>query len=107
MEVAHPESPSPQGERAHRQHPTHHHGVFRLRYGHPLPFGANVVPGGINFSVFSSHATGCTLVLFEKGAQRPFAEIPFPREFRMGNVYAMTVFDLDPSNIEYGFRMDG
>jgi len=81
--------------------------VFRLRYGRPLPFGANVVPGGINFSVFSSHATGCTLVLFEKGAQRPFAEIPFPREFRMGNVYAMTVFDLDPSNIEYGFRMDG
>lgn len=81
--------------------------MFRLRYGHPLPFGANVVPGGINFSVFSSHATGCTLVLFEKGAQRPFAEIPFPREFRMGNVYAMTVFDLDPSKIEYGFRMDG
>lgn len=81
--------------------------MFRLRYGRPLPFGANVVPGGINFSVFSSHATGCTLVLFEKGAQRPFAEIPFPREFRMGNVYAMTVFDLDPSNIEYGFRMDG
>ncbi|MFM8682918.1 MAG: glycogen debranching protein GlgX [Chthoniobacterales bacterium] len=107
MEVARPESPGPQGERPHRQHPTHHHGVFRLRYGHPLPFGANVVPGGINFSVFSSHATGCTLVLFETGAQRPFAEIPFPREFRMGNVYAMTVFDLDPSNIEYGFRMDG
>jgi glycogen operon protein len=84
-----------------RQHtPTHHHGVFRLRYGHPLPFGASLVPGGVNFSVFSSHATGCTLVLFEKGAKRPFAEIPFPPEFRMGDVFAMMVFDLDTENLE-------
>ncbi len=81
--------------------------MFRLRYGHPLPFGASLVPGGVNFSVFSSHATDCTLVLFEKGAQRPFAEIPFPPEFRMGDVFAMMVFDLDPGNIEYGYRMDG
>ena len=78
-----------------------------MRYGHPLPFGASLVPGGVNFSVFSSHATGCTLVLFEKGAQRPFAEIPFPPEFRMGDVFAMMVFDLDPDSIEYGYRMDG
>ncbi len=90
-----------------QHHPTHHHGVFRLRYGHPLPFGASLVPGGINFSIYSTHATGCILVLFEKGAQRPFAEIPFPPEFRMGDVYAMTVFDLDPYSIEYGYRMDG
>ena len=94
-------------EATSKHSPTHHHGVFRLRYGHPLPFGASIVPGGINFSVFSRHATGCTLVLLEKGAQRPFAEIPFPPEFRMGDVFAMTVFDLDPHNIEYGYRMDG
>jgi isoamylase len=94
-------------EAANKHPPTHHHGVFRLRYGHPLPFGASIVPGGINFSVFSRHATGCTLVLFEKGAQRPFAEIPFPPEFRMGDVFAMTVFDVDPHRIEYGYRMDG
>ncbi|MBU3666700.1 MAG: glycogen debranching protein GlgX [Chthoniobacterales bacterium] len=91
----------------HKHAPTHHHGVFRLRYGHPLPFGASIVPAGINFSVFSSNATGCTLILFEKGAQRPFAEIPFPPEFRMGDVFAMMVFDLDPEKIEYGYRMDG
>lgn len=95
----------PSSSRKH--HPTHHHGVFRLRYGHPLPFGASLVPGGVNFSVFSSNATGCTLVLFEKGAQRPFAEIPFPPEFRMGDVFAMIVFDIDPHAIEYGYRMEG
>jgi glycogen operon protein len=65
------------------------------------------VPSGINFSVFSSNATSCTLVLFQKGEQRPFAEIPFPPEFRMGDVFAMMVFDLDPHEIEYGYRMDG
>ena len=35
------------------------------------------------------------------------AEIPFPDEFRIGNVFAMVVFGLDYENIEYGFRMDG
>jgi len=94
-------------ESSRKHHPTHHHGVFRLRYGHPLPFGASLVPGGVNFSVFSSNATACTLVLFEQGALRPFAEIPFPPEFRMGDVFAMMVFDLDPHGIEYGYRMDG
>ena len=109
MEVKADAAPSAAQEpsKGRKHHPTHHHGVFRLRYGHPLPFGASLVPGGINFSVFSSNATACTLVLFEKGARRPFAEIPFPPEFRMGDVFAMIVFDLDPSGIEYGYRMEG
>ncbi|MDQ4100430.1 MAG: glycogen debranching protein GlgX, partial [Chloroflexota bacterium] len=80
---------------------------FRLRPGRPAPFGATLVPGGINFSVFSRAATSCTLVLFEKGQPTPMAEIPFPDEFRIGDVFAMVVFDLDYETIEYGFRMDG
>ncbi|MEM1169717.1 MAG: glycogen debranching protein GlgX [Cyanobacteria bacterium P01_H01_bin.35] len=88
-------------------HPTHSHGDFKLRRGNPFPFGATMVPGGVNFSIFSSHATSCTLVLFQKGAPEPMAEIPFPEEFRIGNVYCMIVFDLDVENIEYGYRMDG
>ncbi len=88
-------------------HPTHSHGDFKLRSGKPFPFGATIVPGGVNFSIFSSHATSCTLVLFQKGAPEPMAEIPFPEEFRIGNVYCMIVFDLDVENIEYGYRMDG
>ena len=43
---------------------THTHGEFRLRYGHPLPFGASHVPGGVNFSIFSANATSCTLGAF-------------------------------------------
>ncbi|MDB9510041.1 glycogen debranching protein GlgX [Kamptonema animale CS-326] len=88
-------------------HPTHKHGDFKLRVGRPMPFGASLVPGGVNFSVFSSYATSCTLVLFKRHAKEPFAEIPFPDEFRIGNVFSMTVFDIDYENIEYGYRMDG
>src|SRR6266496_847931 len=88
-------------------HPTHTYHDFKLRRGTPLPFGATLVPGGVNFSIYSSHATSCTLVLFDKGQPQPLVEIPFPDEFRIGNVFAMVVFDLDYENIEYGYRMDG
>ena len=93
-------------------YPTHHHfedakGDFLMRAGRPYPFGATIVPGGINFAVFSGHATSCTLVLYELGAAQPMAEIPFPDEFRIGNVFSMVVFDLDHENIEYGYRMEG
>ncbi|NET77449.1 glycogen debranching protein GlgX [Okeania sp. SIO1F9] len=88
-------------------HPTDSHGDFKLRSGKPFPFGATLVPGGVNFSIFSSNATSCTLVLFQKGALQPMAEIPFPEKFKIGNVYCMIVFDLNIENIEYGYRMDG
>ncbi len=86
---------------------THTHADFRLRYGHPLPFGASHVPGGVNFSIFSTYAKSCTLVLFEKGSAEPYAEIPFPPEYRLGNVWAMIVFDLSYEDLEYGYRFDG
>jgi glycogen operon protein len=86
-------------------HPTHTYGQFKLRVGTPLPFGATRVAGGVNFSIFSRQAKSCTLVLFKKRAPEPWAEIPFPKEFRIGNVFAMMVFDLDYENTEYGFRM--
>jgi len=90
-------------------HPyTHTYGRFRLRLGHPLPLGASqTLDGGINFSVFSVHATHCTLVLFHPGDEQPDIEIPFPREFRIGHLFAMTVLDLKPEEFEYGFRMEG
>ena len=88
-------------------HPTHIYGEFKLRAGRPLPFGATQVEGGINFSIYSRHASSCTLVLLKKRQSEPMAEIPFPDEFRIGNVFAMVVFGLDYDNIEYGFRMDG
>jgi isoamylase len=88
-------------------YPTHRHGNFLMRAGRPYPFGASFVPGGVNFAVFSRHATACTLVLYERGSTQPLVEIPFPDEFRIGHVFAMVVFSLDYEQIEYGYRMDG
>ena len=88
-------------------YPTHQISGFAVRAGHPLPFGATLVPGGINFSVYSNHATDMTLVLFRRGEPQPFAELPFPPSFRTGGVYAMTVFGLDAEACEYGYRADG
>jgi len=59
-------------------HPTHTHGQFKLRRGNPAPFGATFVPGGVNFSIFSSHATSCTLVLLKNTPQSPLERYPFP-----------------------------
>jgi isoamylase len=88
-------------------YPTHHQQGYDLRAGRVFPFGATVVPGGVNFSVCSSAATSCVLVLFQKGEHEPLVEIPFPDEFRIGNTWAMTVFGLEIETTEYGYRMDG
>ena len=66
-----------------------------------------VIGNAVNFSIYSRYATDCTLVLFHNHEEEPFVEIPFFREFRLGNVFSMMVFDLDYEKIEYGFRMDG
>ena len=88
-------------------YPTHELNGIKYRRGHVLPFGATMVPNGVNFSIYSSAATSCNLVLFEKNEEQAFAEIPFPKEFMIGNVFSMIVFDLDFESLEYGYRMDG
>ena len=87
--------------------PTHEYKGLKLRTGRPYPFGATVMGNAVNFSVYSRYATACTLVLFHNHEPEPFVEIPFLKEFKMGNVFSMMVFDLDFENIEYGYRMDG
>lgn len=34
-------------------------------------------------------------------------EIPFPPEYKLGHVWAMIVYDLNPETFEYGFRFEG
>jgi len=88
-------------------YPTHEKDGMKMRMGKALPFGTTIVPGGVNFSIFSRDATSCELHLFKKGEKEPYAVIPFLDEFRIGNVFSMIVFDIDYENIEYGYKMDG
>ncbi len=87
--------------------PTHEIQGIRYRAGHVFPFGASLIEDGVQFSAFSRDATSCTLVLYNHNEPEPFLEIPFPEEFRIGNVYSMIVFDLNIETLEYGFRFDG
>ena len=80
---------------------------FKIRRGFFRLNGSSIVPGGVNFCIYSAGATSCELVLFKDRAPKPFAIIPYPENYRVGNVFAMIVLDLDYENIEYGFRIDG
>ncbi len=87
--------------------PTNSINGLEYRIGRVFPFGATITDNGVNFSIYSKEATGCTLVLYHHGQKEPFVEIPFPEEFRIGNVYAMMVFGLNIDTTEYGYRFDG
>lgn len=87
--------------------PTDSYKQFKIRRGFFRLNGSTIVPNGVNFCIYSAGATSCELVLFEDKAKEPFAIIPYPENYRVGNVFAMIVFDLDYENIEYGFRIDG
>ncbi len=43
--------------------------VFDMGRGRPMPLGATIKREGINFAVFSRHATEVSLVLFAAGDQ--------------------------------------
>ncbi len=88
-------------------HPTDTYGDFKIRPGLFLANGSHIVPGGVNFSVYSDGAKSVELVLYHSQEKEPFAVIPFPENYRIGSVFAMVVFDLDYENLEYGFRVDG
>jgi len=48
--------------------------------GTPAPLGATLVPGGVNFSVFSRQATRIDLLLFDdRVISEPRLEVPHPR----------------------------
>ncbi len=82
-------------------------GAFLVERGLPVPLGASETVSGINFAVYSKHATAVTLVLFWTGVDDPVAEIPLdPSLNRTGQIWHIQVRRLDPS-VRYGWRVDG
>src|SRR5262245_13620678 len=72
------------------------------------PLGASVQPGGVNFSVFSKHATLVELLLFEDAnAAEPSRVIPLdPAAHRTYHYWHGLVAGLGPGQI-YGYRVHG
>lgn len=69
--------------------------------------GATAIPGGVNFTVHSHGATSIELLLFHREKEKPYAVLPFPQHYRIGNVYSMIVFKLNIEEFEYAYRVDG
>ena len=80
---------------------------FKVRPGFYEINGATAIPGGVNFTIHSNQATSCELLLFHNGEEEPYAVLPFPKHYCIGNVYSMIVFQLNIEEFEYAYRLDG
>ena len=93
----HPVSARPMGEIA----------GFPVRPGMFDINGATALPLGVNFTIHTHGGTSCELLLFHRGEREPYAVLPFPEEYKIGDVYSMIVFGLDIEEFEYAYRVDG
>ena len=87
--------------------PTDEINGFMVRPGNYMRNGASTIEGGVNFTIHSYGATGCRLCLFRRKESGPFAVIPFPESYRIGNTYSMIVYGLEPTEFEYAYQFDG
>ena len=81
-------------------YPTHEFDGFKLRPGRPYPFGATLVPGGVNFSDLLAACELLRARALREGRSRTVRRDPLPRlvrearhagavwgDFRVGNVF--------------------
>lgn len=80
---------------------------FEVRPGFYEINGATAIPGGVNFTVYSHNASSIELLLFKRTEEEPFAVLPIPKHYKIGNVYSMIVFKLDIFEFEYAYHVDG
>ncbi len=69
--------------------------------------GATLLQNGVNFTVHTNYGTGCSLLLFHREEEEPYAVLPFPEEYKIGKVYSMIVFGLNIEEFEYAYCVDG
>ena len=80
---------------------------FDVRPGFYIYEGATPIPNGVNFTVHSHVAVSCELLLYHRMAEHPYAILPFPENYKIGDVYSMIVFGLNVEEFEYAYRLDG
>ena len=80
---------------------------FKVRPGFFQIKGAYQTVNGVSFTISSHGATGCTLLLFRPQQAEPFARLPFPEGFKVGDTYSMLVYDLRIEEFEYAYQFTG
>ena len=81
---------------------------YQIRTGSRYPAGATAVADGVNFSIYSRHATHVELLLFaDADSREPFQVIPLEaRLHRVFFFWNVLVLDLPPGS-HYAWRVDG
>ncbi len=69
--------------------------------------GATALPVGVNFTIHTNGATSCELLLYHRDEEEPFVVLPFPQQYKIGDVYSMIAIGLDIEEIEYAYHIDG
>lgn len=80
---------------------------YKVRPGYYRMEGAHETVNGVSFTISSHGATSCTLLLFHPQQSEPYAEIPIPDSYHIGDTYSIMVYDLKIEDFEYAFRFDG
>ncbi len=80
---------------------------FQVRPGMFDVNGATALSNGVSFTVHTHNGTSCELLLFHRGEEEPYAVLPFPEAYKIGDVYSMIVYDLNVEEFEYAYRIDG
>ena len=78
--------------------------MARIDEGAPLPLGATWDGKGVNFALFSAHATAVDLCLFDPSGRRETERIRLPR--RTDQIWHVYVQGLRPGQL-YGYRVHG
>ncbi len=78
--------------------------MTRFDDGVPSPLGATPDGRGVNFALFSSHATSVELCLFEPSGHRETTRLPLPR--RTDSVWHGYAEGIRPGQL-YGYRVHG
>jgi glycogen operon protein len=78
--------------------------MFRIGDGSPVPLGASFDGKGVNFALFSAHATGVELCLFDAQGRRETDRIRLPR--RTDQIWHVYLEGLLPGQL-YGYRVHG
>ncbi len=81
---------------------------YQIRTGSRYPMGATLLADGVNFSIYSRHASSVELLLFAAAdSHEPFQIIPLEaRLHRVFFFWSIVVIDL-PAGTHYAWRIDG
>ncbi|MBP3542977.1 MAG: hypothetical protein J6J86_01995, partial [Lachnospiraceae bacterium] len=81
--------------------------TYSIKKGHPFPMGLTLEADGINVSVQVPETEEAWLLIYGKrmsGGRKQIAQIPFPKESRIGKILCMKVEGL-PEEFAYNFKI--